>query len=74
LIAAGLQFYGSQVCQQMKDGMTELIIQKVTVNNMDVMFALCTSPKPVLGIKSQVMIDSIVDRTGRTKYELMNRD
>jgi hypothetical protein len=54
--------------------MTELIIQKVTVNNMDVMFALCTSPKPVLGIKSQVMIDSIVDRTGRTKYELMNRD
>jgi len=29
--------------KQTKDGMTELMIQKVTVDNMDVMFALCMS-------------------------------
>jgi hypothetical protein len=31
----------------MKSRMTELIMQKVTVNNMDVMFALCTSLQSV---------------------------
>jgi hypothetical protein len=46
LIAAGLQFYGSQVCNLSSSG-AELMIQKVTVNNMDVMFALCTSLQSV---------------------------
>jgi hypothetical protein len=45
----------------------ELMIQKVTVNNMDVMFALCTSLKSNPGIPYQLTIISTIDWTGRTK-------
>ena len=59
----------------MKSRMTELIMQKVTVNNMDVMFALCTSPSPVPGIPHQFMMDGFVNWTGITKQKkLTDRD
>jgi len=51
------------------------MIQKVTVNNMDVMFALCMSPSSVPGIPYESMTEEFVNWTGITKQKkLTDRD